>query len=96
MTFMYFHVKCGRKTISNPFLSFLLVSEGKMDRPLPVLVFVHGEDFSYGAGHPYDPSMLVSVGNVIVINFNFRLGILGKVFFLLMDFIQGENDRWMI
>jgi carboxylesterase type B len=61
----------------NVFLCFS-VSEGKLDRPLPVLVFVHGDDNSYGSGFPYDPSMLVSQGNIIVITFNFRLGILGK------------------
>lgn len=45
---------------------------------LPVLVFVHGEDYGYGAGHPYDPSMLASQGQVIVVTMNYRLGILGK------------------
>jgi len=54
------------------------VAEGTVDRPIPVLVFIPGDDNAYGAGHPYDPSMLVSQGNVIVITFNFRLGILGE------------------
>jgi len=61
------------------FTRVCLVSEGKADRPLPVLVFVHGDDNSYGSGFPYDPSMLVSQGNIIVITFNFRLGILGNL-----------------
>ncbi|OXA45887.1 Neuroligin-1 [Folsomia candida] len=54
------------------------ISEGKVDRPVPCLIFIHGDDFSYGGGHPYDPTMLVSQGNIIVITFNFRLGILGE------------------
>lgn len=43
-------------------------------------MFIQGEDFSYGAGHPYDPSILVSQAHVIVITLNFRLGILGKLY----------------
>ncbi|CAG7727130.1 unnamed protein product, partial [Allacma fusca] len=49
----------------------------KPDVELPVMVFVHGDDYSYGAGHPYDPSMLASQGNIIVVTMNYRLGILG-------------------
>ncbi len=56
---------------------YFSVAEGKLSS-VPVLVFV-GDDYSYGGGHAYDPSMLVSQGNIIVITFNFRLGILGKL-----------------
>jgi len=45
---------------------------------LSVLVFVHGEDFGWGAGHPYDPSMLASQANIIVLTVYFRVGILGE------------------
>lgn len=45
-----------------------------------MLVFVHGESFEWGAGHPYDGSVLASYGHVIVVTLNFRLGILGKLF----------------
>lgn len=54
------------------------VANGKNNGPLAVVVFVHGEDFAYGAGHPYDPSMFVSQMNVIVVTMNYRLGALGK------------------
>jgi len=64
----------------NPiFVSFFAVSEGK-SASLAVLVFVHGDDFSYGAGYPYDPSMLASQENIIVVTMNYRLGILGTCF----------------
>lgn len=49
-----------------------------MEAPYAVLVFVHGESFEWGAGHPYDGSVLASYGHVIVVTLNFRLGILGK------------------
>lgn len=48
------------------------------EAPYAVLVFVHGESFEWGAGHPYDGSVLASYGHVIVVTLNFRLGILGK------------------
>ncbi|ODN05794.1 Neuroligin-4, Y-linked [Orchesella cincta] len=54
----------------------LSVADGREDKVLPVLVFIHGEDFGYGAGNPYDPSMLVSQGNLIAVTLNYRLGIL--------------------
>lgn len=41
------------------------------------MVFVHGEDYGWGAGHPYDPSLLASQGNIIVVTVTFRVGILG-------------------
>lgn len=48
------------------------------EAPYAVLVLVHGESFEWGAGHPYDGSVLASYGHVIVVTLNFRLGILGK------------------
>lgn len=59
-------------------LLIFTVADGREGRLLPVLVFVHGEDFGYGAGNPYDPSMLVSHGNIVAVTLNYRLGILGR------------------
>lgn len=42
------------------------------------MVFIHGESFEWNSGNPYDGSVLAAYGKVIVITFNFRLGILGK------------------
>ncbi|KAK3916938.1 Neuroligin-3, partial [Frankliniella fusca] len=44
---------------------------------LPVIVYIHGESLEWNAGTPYDGSVLAAYGNVIVVTFNFRLGILG-------------------
>ena len=44
---------------------------------LPVMVYVHGESFKWGSGNLWDGRVLASFGNVIVITFNYRLGILG-------------------
>lgn len=44
----------------------------------PVLVFIHGESFSWGSGNLYDGRVLASYGNTIVVTFNFRLGVFGE------------------
>lgn len=51
---------------------------------LPVMVFIYGGAFITGSDElpVYNGSSLASVGNVIVVNFNYRLGALG---FLVMD-----------
>ncbi|KAL7644203.1 UNVERIFIED_CONTAM: hypothetical protein RMT77_005029 [Armadillidium vulgare] len=43
----------------------------------PVLVFFHGESFSWGAGTLYDGSVLAAYGRVVVVTINYRLGPLG-------------------
>jgi para-nitrobenzyl esterase len=47
------------------------------DRPLPVMVFVHGGGFTGGQGAPYDPARVTDHGGVIVVTLNYRLGALG-------------------
>lgn len=44
---------------------------------LPVLMFIHGESYEWNSGNPYDGTVLASLGNVVVVTINFRLGILG-------------------
>lgn len=60
---------------------FLIVTEdGKEEtEPLPCVVYVHGESYEWNSGNPYDGTVLASVGRVIVVTINFRLGILGKL-----------------
>ncbi|XP_066947654.1 carboxylesterase 4A-like isoform X2 [Macrobrachium rosenbergii] len=43
----------------------------------PVLVYLHGEAFSWGAGSLYDGSVLAAYGRVVVVTVNYRLGPLG-------------------
>ncbi|CAB3221157.1 unnamed protein product [Arctia plantaginis] len=44
---------------------------------LPVLVYIHGESYSWSSSHPYDGSVLASYTDLIVVTLNFRLGVLG-------------------
>ena len=44
---------------------------------LPVMVWIHGGSFVFGAGANYDPSKLVLQGDVVVVTINYRLGPLG-------------------
>jgi len=46
---------------------------------LPVVVFVHGDDFEMGTGNAYDGSVLAAYGHVVVITINYRLGVLGRL-----------------
>ncbi|GLV41500.1 Neuroligin 2 [Carabus blaptoides fortunei] len=61
------------------FLNIYVPGNGNrgLDAPYAVMLFVHGESFEWGAGNPYDGSVLASYGHVIFITVNFRLGILG-------------------
>lgn len=44
-----------------------------------MILFIHGDDYEFGSGNLYDGSVLASVGRVVVVTLNYRLGILGKV-----------------
>jgi len=44
---------------------------------LPVMVWIHGGGLSTGSGQEYNAASLVQGGNVIVVTFNYRLGLLG-------------------
>ena len=47
------------------------------DDDLPVMVWIHGGSLVTGSGGLYDPTPLVTKGNVIVVTINYRLGVLG-------------------
>jgi para-nitrobenzyl esterase len=44
---------------------------------LPVLVWIYGGSFSAGASGMYDPTTLVTRGNVVAVTLNYRIGYLG-------------------
>ena len=50
-----------------------------LKRRLPVMVFIHGGAFVFGAGSMpyYDGAYLAASGNVVVVTLNYRLGALG-------------------
>lgn len=47
------------------------------DRPLPVLLFIHGGAFVTGGGADYDGSFLAAHGPAVIVTINYRLGPLG-------------------
>ncbi|XP_045212408.1 acetylcholinesterase-like [Mercenaria mercenaria] len=52
-----------------------------------VMFFIHGGGFSIGSGTFYDGGFLSSVGNVIVVTINYRLGLLG-----FLDIDNGKSS----
>ncbi|HLG88492.1 MAG TPA: carboxylesterase family protein [Alphaproteobacteria bacterium] len=58
---------------------------GHADRPLPVMVWVHGGGFVSGSSAAYDGRNLATKGNVVVVTLNYRLGMLGFLAHLALD-----------
>ena len=57
---------------------FFLTDGPRKPLLLPVVVYVHGESFAWGSGNLWDARVLASFGSVVVVTFNYRLGVLGK------------------
>lgn len=79
-------------------MGFLSISgpSNNQQQPLAVMVYVHGESFKWGSGNLWDAQVLASYGNVIVITFNYRLGILGMPFLncnVFIDFHVSEYNK---
>ena len=76
------------KFISNWFFPFSIgfssSSLGSSTTPfstsLAVVVLIHGESYSWGAGHLIDGGMLANKSRMVVVTLNYRLGILGISF----------------
>ncbi|XP_063372764.1 neuroligin-4, Y-linked-like [Cydia amplana] len=56
---------------------FAPVQTDELKLAIPVLVYIHGESFSWSSGNPYDGAVLASYADLIIVTLNFRLGILG-------------------
>ena len=63
-------------------------ANARPDRRLPVMVWVHGGGFTFGAGSDYDGSVLAQKYGMVVITINYRLGALG--FLALPDGLNGN------
>lgn len=50
-------------------------------RQLAVLVVVHGDEYGWNSGNPYNGTILASYGQIIVITLNYRLGVFGIIIF---------------
>lgn len=60
---------------------------------LAVMVHIHGYSWSEGSASWFDPAPIAALGNVIVVNFNYRLGPLGFLKFANMDANYGLHDQ---
>lgn len=70
---------CNTKPMREDCLYLNVWTPSDIDKPLPVMVFIHGGGFTQGSGGEalYDGSYLAAAGNVVVVTINYRLGILG-------------------
>jgi para-nitrobenzyl esterase len=57
---------------------------------LPVLVWIHGGSFKYGAGSMFDASQFAAANHVVVVTINYRLGLLGSLAHPALDGSRGE------
>lgn len=58
---------------------------------LPVLVVVHGDEYGWNSGNPYNGTVLASYGQIIVITLNYRLGVFGNAsssFYVTLDLLS--------
>ncbi|MCP2260259.1 para-nitrobenzyl esterase [Streptoalloteichus tenebrarius] len=62
----------------------------RLDRPLPVMVWLHGGGFRHGAASQYDPTRMVVRGDVIIVTVNYRLNVFG---FLTSDALDTATER---
>ena len=58
------------------YLSGVFLQDTRRQRPMPVLMFVHGGSYQNGMGAMFDGSVMATHG-IIVVTFNYRLGPLG-------------------
>jgi para-nitrobenzyl esterase len=65
------------------------VPERDLRRKRPVMVWIHGGAFIAGSAESYDPTKLVTEGDVVVVTINYRLGTLG---FLAHPALSAESS----
>ncbi|XP_035716581.1 neuroligin-1-like [Folsomia candida] len=51
--------------------------DSRRDARYPIVLVIHGESWEWGSGNEFDGAALASIGNHIVVTFNYRLGPLG-------------------
>ena len=59
-------------------MCFLLQSSGK-NKTFAVMIYIHGGSNRAGMGAMLPGDIIAAHGQIIVINFNYRLGLLGKI-----------------
>ncbi|MGW1772126.1 carboxylesterase/lipase family protein [Streptomyces sp. NPDC002104] len=63
-------------------------------RPRPVMVYLHGGDHTDGAGSMYGAERLASLGDVVVVTVNYRLGALGYLAHPDLEGPRGESGNY--
>ena len=51
--------------------------QSQISDPYPVMVYIHGGNFEHGSGNVFPGHMLAASQKVVVVSFNYRLGLLG-------------------
>ncbi|XP_033736604.1 carboxylesterase 5A-like [Pecten maximus] len=59
------------------YLNIFVPLNTSTNNPLPVLLYIHGGSNEVGMGGMFDGDVLAGFGDIIVINFNYRLGAFG-------------------
>ena len=67
--------------------ALLCISPHTISPELAVLVFIHGESWSWGSASLYDARVLATLGKIIVVTFNYRIGVLGLTRTLILNVI---------
>ena len=60
-----------------------------------MILFIHGDSYEWGSGNIYDGSVLAAVGRVVVVTLNYRLGILGKLFFHYFQYSEVGCNKYI-
>jgi Carboxylesterase family len=87
---IYLHVADGCVAHTHqlqPGFALIVAGLQGVEAPYAVLVWVHGESFEWNAGSSYDGTIMSSVGKVIVVTLNYRLGVLGEYTSVILSYI---------
>ena len=91
--FTFFSQIHSLNSLKNSLINFIILSISAINSNLAVMVFIHGESYSWGAGHLIDGGLLAARSRVIVVTLNYRLGVLGQCNHIpLVMFSQNEID----
>ena len=73
-----FSLQKVKRNIQNQISTIVNIDKASVSE-LAVLVFVHGESWSWGSAALYDARILATLGRIIVVTFNYRLGVFGEI-----------------
>lgn len=67
----------SKEDMSEDCLNLNVFVPGKCSAGLAVMVYIHGGSFLDGSNRVYDGTYMASIGDVIVVTINYRLGAFG-------------------